>query len=150
MSQRISDDSDGSIVNDEPAVMLPAGVEATILAHAREAAPAECCGLLLGTAEAIVEARRARNVADDADRCYEIDPVEHLAVIRDARCRQLEVMGAYHSHPRSAARPSATDARHAFTHFLFVIVGLETGKADVLGWRWHGGNFAPVPLVRVK
>jgi proteasome lid subunit RPN8/RPN11 len=137
-------------VHDEPAVSLPAPVEAAIVAHAHDAAPAECCGLLLGTAAAIVEARRARNVASDATRRYAIDPIEHLAVIRDARRRRLDVVGAYHSHPRSPARPSATDAEEAFSHFLFVIVGLESGTADVRGWRWYEGNFEPVPFVRVK
>jgi proteasome lid subunit RPN8/RPN11 len=134
----------------EEAVQLPADVEAAIVAHARAAVPAECCGFLLGTAETIVEARRATNVAVDAQRRYAIDPLEHLAVIRDARRRQLEVVGAYHSHPRSPARPSPTDAAQAFSHFLFVIVGLDGGAADVRGWRWREGNFAPVPFVRVK
>ena len=136
-------------MNEERGVRLPAAVEAAMVAHACDAVPAECCGLLLGTADTILEARRARNVATEANRRYEIDPIEHLAVIRDARSRSLEVVGAYHSHPRSPARPSATDADQAFSHFLFVIVGLETGTADVRGWQWREGNFAPVPLVRV-
>lgn len=129
---------------------LPAVVETAMVSHARRTAPAECCGLLLGTADTIVEARPVQNVAGDAVRHYAIDPVEHIEAIRDARRRQLEVVGAYHSHPRSAARPSATDAEQAFSHFLFVIVGLDHETADVRGWRWHQGNFAPVPLVRVE
>ena len=134
----------------EPAVTLPAAVEARIIAHARQAAPAECCGLLLGTPLAIHEARPAPNAADDVVRQYRIDPREHLEAIREARRRAWDVIGAYHSHPRTAALPSPTDAREAFGGFVFVIVGFEAGRPDVRAWRWQEGNFASVPLVRVE
>ena len=49
----------------------------TIVAHAREAAPAECCGLLLGRLEQIVEAARTRNIAVRPTR-FEIDPQDHI------------------------------------------------------------------------
>ena len=127
---------------------LLAPVEAAIVAHARSAAPDECCGLLLGTADTISEARPARNIAADVRRRYLIDPVDHLAAIREARQRSLEVVGAYHSHPRSGAMPSATDAAEAFGAFLFVIVGLQAEPPEIRAWTWEEGNFTAVPLVR--
>ena len=33
------------------------------------------------------------------------------------------MVGAYHSHPRSAPVPSPTDLAEAFEHFWFVIAG---------------------------
>ena len=125
-----------------------ASVEAAIVSHARATAPAECCGLLLGTGDTITDARPARNLADDTVRTYLIDPADHLAAIRDARGRSLEVVGAYHSHPRSAPLPSPTDAAAAFGEFVFVIVGLATDPPEIRAWSWAQRNFVPVPLVR--
>ena len=125
-----------------------AAVEAAVIAHARAASPAECCGLLIGDANTIRDSAPARNIAGERERRYLIDPADHLAAIRDARARSLEVIGAYHSHPRSPAIPSATDAEEAFADFVFLIVGLVADPPEVRAWRWAGGNFAPVPLVR--
>src|SRR4051812_32287507 len=80
-----------------------------IVAHAREAAPAECCGLLLGSPASIVEAARTRNIATDSTSRFLIDPKDHIDGRREARRRSLEVVGFYHSHPRSPAVPSARD-----------------------------------------
>lgn len=129
---------------------LHADVEAHLVAHARDEAPRECCGLLFGRADEILAARRARNVADDPERRYVIEPRDHLSAIRDARAAGLDVIGAYHSHPRTRAVPSPTDAAQAFPDFLWVIVGLGGDAPEVAGWAWSDGNFTPVPLVRSR
>jgi proteasome lid subunit RPN8/RPN11 len=129
-------------------MLLSERVEAALVAHARQTAPGECCGLLIGTPEEVVDAVAARNLADDPATRYVIDPRDHLQALRSARQRGLQVVGAYHSHPRSAARPSATDAAEAFSEFVFVIVGLATHPPEVTAWTWVDGNFAPLPLVR--
>jgi proteasome lid subunit RPN8/RPN11 len=129
-------------------MVLSDRVEAVLVAHARQSVPEECCGLLIGTCEEVVEAVAARNLAADRTTRYAIDPRDHLQVLRSARQRGLQVIGAYHSHPRSAARPSATDAAEAFGDFVFVIVGLASDPPDVTAWTWTDGNFAPVALVR--
>jgi proteasome lid subunit RPN8/RPN11 len=128
--------------------MLASGVEAAMVAHARQTAPAECCGLLIGSSAEIVEAVAARNSAADPRRRYVIDPQDHLQALRAARRRGLDVVGAYHSHVHSEARPSPTDAAEAFGDFLFVIVGLGHDPPEVTAWIWAEGNFMPVSLVR--
>src|SRR5690606_25616441 len=75
---------------------------------AREAAPDECCGLLLGR-EAIEEARAAANVAADRRRHFEIDPQPLIDAHRAGRRGGPQVLGYYHSHPAGPAAPSATD-----------------------------------------
>jgi proteasome lid subunit RPN8/RPN11 len=119
-----------------------------IEAHAREAAPEECCGLLLGTAEAILESIRTPNTAEDRRRLYRIAPEDHFAAIRRGRAMGINVIGSYHSHPASAGVPSETDRAEAFEHFLFVIVGWGSESPAMQAWRLDNGNFAPVPLVR--
>jgi proteasome lid subunit RPN8/RPN11 len=89
-----------------------------------------------------------RNVADDPERRYRVDPADHLRCIREGRRRGLEVIGVYHSHPRSGAQPSATDRDEGFGGFVFLIVGLGAEVPEVAGWVWAEGNFAPFPLVR--
>jgi desampylase len=125
-------------------------VESAIVAHALAEAPRECCGLLLGTDSAILDSTAAANVADDPLRRYLVDPRDHLRAIREARARGLQVIGAYHSHPRSAAVPSATDAAEGFGNFVFVIAGLARQPAELTAWVWSDGNFAAVPLVRLS
>ncbi len=123
-------------------------VTEVIEAHARATAPDECCGLLLGTPDAVIEAIPARNTASDPRRRYLIAPEDHFAAIRQARAAGIDVIGSYHSHPGSAPVPSATDLAVAFPHFLFVIVGFAGREPEMQAWRLDGGNFAAVPLVR--
>src|SRR5687767_2186444 len=89
-------------------ITIPANVVRDMLEHAREEAPRECCGLLVGKPEYVMRSVRARNLDATATR-YLIDPEDHFAAIRSARAEGLEVMGAYHSHPLSAPMPSPTD-----------------------------------------
>jgi proteasome lid subunit RPN8/RPN11 len=96
-----------------------------MLAHARQEAPRECCGLLVGKGDDVAHSVRARNLDAKATR-YLIDPEDHFTAIRRARAASLEVIGAYHSHPSSAPVPSAADIAEANSgpDFLYVIVSL--------------------------
>lgn len=86
-----------------------------IYAHAREARPAECCGLLGGREQAAQSLYRLRNVARDASVAYEASPGGLFAAQRTMRERGESLIGIYHSHPRAAEPvPSETDVRLAF------------------------------------
>jgi len=129
-------------------VTLPNSVEAAIIAHARRDRPSECCGLLLGVSDGIVEAVPLANAAENPERRYFIEPAAYLKVLRAARQRSLDVIGVYHSHPRSTATPSPTDAAEGFSHFIFLIVGLAMETPELTAWTWADGNFTPIPIVR--
>jgi proteasome lid subunit RPN8/RPN11 len=118
---------------------------AEMLAHARAEAPRECCGLLIGKGESVVRSMRANNLEANATR-YLIDPEDHFAAIRSARAEELEVIGAYHSHPSSAPIPSATDIAEANSgsDFLYVIVSLV--GAEVRAYRIEAGVFQLLAL----
>ena len=119
-------------------------------AHARETVPEECCGLLLGRDGEVVEAARARNIADDRVTRFLIDPEDHFAARRAARARGLDVVGFYHSHPRSAAEPSARDlAEFSYPHHLYLIVSLNVEPAGIGLFRLDEGNFHPISFVTV-
>jgi proteasome lid subunit RPN8/RPN11 len=126
-------------------IRIPADVVRDILAHAREEAPRECCGLLVGKGDSVVSSYRARNLAAPATR-YLIAPGDHFAAIRAARAQGLEVIGAYHSHPSSAPVPSPTDVAEANSgsDFLYVIVSLV--NEDVRAYRIDAGVCQPLAL----
>jgi proteasome lid subunit RPN8/RPN11 len=137
-------------VNLKVGIRVGAAVCDAIVAHARETAPAECCGLFLGRGEEIVEAVRARNVADDRTIRFLIDPADHFSARRAARARGLEVTGFYHSHPGTAAEPSARDlAEFSYAGHLYGIVSLRVEPAEVRLFRFDAGNFHRVSFVTV-
>ena len=114
-----------------------------MLAHARDEAPRECCGLLVGKGESVVRSVRARNLDSKAAR-YLIAPEDHFAAIRTARVEGLEVVGAYHSHPSSGPVPSPTDVEEANSgsDFLYVIVSLVND--EVRAYRIAEGTFVSI------
>ena len=139
---------------DPPSPAAPMPIRISVLeglvAHAREAAPLECCGLLIGGRGVVDECVRTRNLRN-SETAYLIDPSDYFAAIRRARAAGREIAGAYHSHPASAAVPSPTDLAEAQdTALLYVIVSLADPAApDVRGYRLAGGNFVPAQLVPV-
>lgn len=121
-----------------------------LVAHALEARPAECCGVLIGVGTDIFESVRSRNVSATPDR-YEIDPKVHIDARRAARLRGLSVLGFYHSHPHSVPEPSPVDrAEAAYPGYLYLIVGLGQdqmdGAADVRLFRLLPAGFVNVSL----
>ena len=98
-----------------------------IIAHAREAAPHECCGLIGGSADGQAQTiYRARNVAAAPAVSYEAAPEDLFAAQRTMRERNEQLLAIYHSHPNaSGPRPSATDVRLAYyPTAVYLIVGL--------------------------
>jgi proteasome lid subunit RPN8/RPN11 len=101
-----------------------------VRAHAKEEAPRECCGMLIGTPSAISDSARARNLADGITR-FLIDPQDHVAALRRARAAALDVVGFYHSHPRSPAYPSETDiAECGYAGVVHLIVGMTEAGVE--------------------
>lgn len=128
-------------------MQLAASARDTIIAHARAAAPAECCGVLLGLDRRIVDAVPGRNVAETPTTRYQLDPQDHFNAIRAARQSGLQVVGFYHSHPHSAAAASETDLAEAnYPGYLYVIVGLAGIEPQIRGFRLDGETLVPVEI----
>lgn len=134
----------------EPGIEVRQSVLDELVAHAREEAPNECCGLLIGTGQRIERAVRARNKLGSPSR-YLIDPRDQIAAMKSARESGESVIGFYHSHPASSAAPSETDrveAAYPGHCHLIVSPGCATAGPEVRGFRLHdSGNFLPVELV---
>jgi desampylase len=126
-------------------VKLPREAVAAMVAHARRTAPAECCGVLVGAGDRVIEAVPARNLSPDPNR-FLLDPKTHIAAERDARGRGLAVVGFYHSHPHSAPQPSPTDiAESSYAEAVHVIVSLAGREPSFGVFRIGGEGVKDVP-----
>ena len=129
------------------AVRLGRSVLSQVAAHAHDTLPAECCGVLIGRADEVVEAIRAANLSDDPNR-YAMDPKAHIDARRAARVRGLEVVGFYHSHPHSEPEPSITDLAEAtYPGYLYLIVRPLAAGAKVRLFRFDRGAFLELGFV---
>jgi proteasome lid subunit RPN8/RPN11 len=118
-----------------------------ILAHARQDAPIEACGYLVGLEDLITRAIAITNAERREDH-FTFDPKEQFEAYKAAGELGVEIIGAYHSHPATPAQPSAEDVRLAFDPaMLYVIVSLTEGKATVKAFRITDGEFEEEPLV---
>ena len=131
-------------------MQIRASALSTIIRHAESSRPRECCGVLLGCRpEEISEAIQVQNLAEDPDR-YVLDPKGHLEIRRQARQRRVGIVGFYHSHPHSSARPSARDlAEASYPDHYYLIVALGASQPEVRLYRLTDGNFAETPYVTV-
>ena len=104
-----------------------------ILAHAREADPAECCGLIGGVDQQVSSIYPLHNVAANTNISYEAAPEDLFRAQRQMRERGEELLAIYHSHPRSSEPvPSETDVRLAYyPKAVYFIIGLA-GPSPVI------------------
>jgi proteasome lid subunit RPN8/RPN11 len=141
------------IVNSPMVLRLSQAQIEAIRQHGARDYPNECCGILLGHADAeqkiVSELVALKNLRQEPERAQELmplespasesernrfllDPREQLQVEREARARGLEVLGYYHSHPDHPARPSTYDREHAWPWYSYVIVSVEAGEPKEL------------------
>ena len=89
------------------------------------------------------------NVATEPACRYEMDPAQQIAALRAMRMRGEQLLAIMHSHPASAALPSATDIAEAnYPDAIYLIISLQdTDKPDLRGFllRPHGAP-QPVPV----
>ena len=119
-----------------------------MIAHAREEAPNECCGMVGSTDGRAVAVYRAVN-AEASPLRFRIDPEEQLGLHNEIEEAGLELGAIYHSHTRTEPRPSQTDINFAklWPGVLWIIVGLAGEQADVRIWRIDDGRVSDAELV---
>jgi len=124
---------------------LSAETLAGLRSDALSAAPAECCGLLVGCVRAgrIIVASTRAVPNDDRDR-YHIPSVTFVDVERAARAEGHGVCGVYHSHPAGTALPSDVDRDAAWPGLVYLIIA----RNDVRAWRLTDERrFTELPIV---
>ena len=114
----------------------------SITLHAEGGFPNEICGILLGKERdghrVIMNSMPIENSfeTDEQYHRFSITPQAMFAAERLARRDRMDVLGVYHSHPDSPARPSEYDRDHAaWTAWTYIIVSVESGTlADFRAW----------------
>ena len=118
-----------------------------LVAHAREEAPNECCGMIATVDGRAVAVHRARNAAASPLR-YEMDGMEQYRVQTAIEDAGQELGAIYHSHTRSDPYPSQTDINLAFyPEALYVIVGVKGADDDVRAWTIVDGQVGEAQLL---
>ena len=83
-----------------------------MIAHAREEAPNECCGILAGEGGRVLRLYRAIN-AEHSPYSFDIDSRDLYRIHAEVEALGWEFVAIYHSHPQSEAYPSSTDVAMA-------------------------------------
>ncbi len=121
-----------------PDLKIPQPILDDIVAHARELAPYECCGLLAGNNGVVSRVYRIKNVValegastlasfdsakaahldrlspqERAEIAFVMDAHDLALAQKDMRKSGLQLQVVYHSHPHDPARPSVTDIKIA-------------------------------------
>jgi proteasome lid subunit RPN8/RPN11 len=119
-----------------------------MVAHAREDAPNECCGMVGSTDGRAIAVYRAVN-AEASPLRFRIDSEEQLELHNRIEDAGLELGAIYHSHTRTEPRPSQTDINFAnlWPGVLWIIVGLSGEEPDVRTWRIDDGKVSDAELV---
>jgi [CysO sulfur-carrier protein]-S-L-cysteine hydrolase len=123
---------------DVSALKIPQQILNEMIAHARELAPYECCGLLAGKDGGVTHHYRIKNIVaqegaeelssfdeakashlkrlspqERAEIAFIMDMYDFSLAKKDMRAQGTELQIVYHSHPHSPARPSVTDIKIA-------------------------------------
>jgi proteasome lid subunit RPN8/RPN11 len=119
-------------------IRLPRALADQVIAHAREAAPLEACGVVGLRGDRIERLARARNYSQTPQVHFTFTnptPGERLGaddgykLIMDYDREGLD-LGVYHSHPASPAYPSPSDRREmsqTWPDILQLMVSLRLG-----------------------
>jgi len=103
-----------------------------IVAHAREDAPNECCGIIAGNDAQAVRLFRAAN-AEASPYRYSVDPKDLFRIYRECEENGWSFLAIYHSHTASEAYPSPTDVKLAFwPEAYYMLVSLQDTERPVV------------------
>jgi proteasome lid subunit RPN8/RPN11 len=126
-----------------------------MVAHAREEAPNECCGMVAAEDGRAVRVYRATNTEASPLR-FNIGGQEIFRVTEEIEGSGLHLGAIYHSHTRSQPYPSQTDIGFALVDgrgeqwwpgTVYVIVGVAGEEPEVRAYDIRpGGKVVEVPL----
>ncbi|HEY0702626.1 MAG TPA: M67 family metallopeptidase [Candidatus Acidoferrales bacterium] len=132
---------------------LSNNLAAKIQAHGMETYPHECCGAILGSDEngsrTVLALLPLANRRDDSPRNrFEVTPEDVKLAEQNAKEKNLELIGWYHSHPNAPARPSEFDREHAWPWYSYIIVSVKAGMPqEMTSWRLQDDRAAYDPEV---
>ena len=112
--------------------------------------PNECCGILAGLREdrniVVTEVFPMENLDKSAEH-FSIEPRALFSLHRELRSKGLSVLGNYHSHPATPARPSVEDIRLAYDpDAVYVIISLKEEIPVLKAFYIREGVYQELPV----
>ncbi len=122
-------------------IEIPKTMYDDMIAHAQEGFPLEVCGILGGAGDTVSVNYRMTN-SDASNEHFMMEPKEQFAVVKELRAKGLSMLGIYHSHPETPARPSEEDIKLALTPAVsYLIISLADAAAPVIkSFKIESGN----------
>jgi [CysO sulfur-carrier protein]-S-L-cysteine hydrolase len=128
-----------------------------MVAHALEDRPNECCGLVATGDGVAKQVYRVQNSYKYPSAGYEMKGEVLINTLDQIEDAGLSLGAMYHSHPRTAAKPSQTDINTAvppklgkplWPGTLYIIIGFPEGRdePDVRAFKIDGDGVAEVAL----
>jgi [CysO sulfur-carrier protein]-S-L-cysteine hydrolase len=123
-------------------VVVPPEIREQLVAHAREEAPNEACGLVAfrdGVAERYLPGENAL----ESPYRFELRPADPADFFLEDEGYELAV---FHSHPETEPRPSRTDLENIglWEGRPYLILRADTG--ELRGWRIADGGVEPLSV----
>jgi len=113
---------------------------AAATAHATQARPWECCGVIIETAGEQMT-HRMRNVAGDPRHEFHMPDEDVVAMWRDIDRTKARLIAVYHSHVTSIPEPSRQDLDYArFIPAPMLIIGWSNGLPIYRAWTVQNGQ----------
>jgi proteasome lid subunit RPN8/RPN11 len=112
-------------------MIIPQNIIDELISQARQDAPNETCGYLLGTSsedgDIVTENYEMENI-DHSPEHFSFNPKDQFAALKYARSKGLKILANWHSHPASPSRPSQEDIRLANDPTIrYAILSLHEG-----------------------
>lgn len=127
-------------------IIIPQHIFNDMLAHCKAGYPNEACGILAGRNGEVSKIYRMANI-ENSPVTYMLDSREQFKVMKDMRDNNLSMLAIFHSHPSSAAYPSAKDVSLAFyEECVYIIVSLMEKETVVKGFSIREGNIEEITL----
>ena len=122
----------------------------SIVEHARQSLPHECCGILLCAGEDLSTVNRVLR-AENAEearpgQAYSLGHKAHLRAVEMEALGEACIAGYYHSHPDGRARPSRQDVEQAIGGVTYLITGISHESVEHAAWRLEEDDMIPEPL----
>ena len=115
-------------MDSEHQIIIPGHIFDDMISYCRGGYPNEVCGILAGKGNEVSRLYRMRNV-ENSPVSYLMDSKDQLQVMKALRDDGLSIVALFHSHPSSAAYPSAKDVELAFYEdSAYIIVSLSQHK----------------------
>ena len=112
-------------------IKIPQSAYNEMILHALKDKPLEACGYLAGLNGEVKYAIAMKNI-DESNEHFSFDPQEQFDVFKKTQKEGLRLIGVYHSHPETPARPSEEDIRLAYDpNVSYIIISLAGDAPDM-------------------